>query len=104
MIIRILSNINGMALWPFILIRKDLKGRSLERTLNHERIHLEQQKELLVLPFYVLYVLNYLVNLFYYGNHLYAYYNIVFELEAFENDINNDYLKTRKRYSWLSQI
>ncbi len=64
--------------------------------INHERIHLQQQMELLVLPFYLLYLANYLVNLLYYRNHALAYRNIVFEREAFVNEKDFFYLKRRK--------
>jgi hypothetical protein len=100
MIIYCLKNINGMALWPFILLRP---GAS-ERTINHERIHLRQQVELLVLPFYILYILSYVFNLFKYGFHEPAYRNIVFEKEAFQNDTNFNYLRKRKPFAWLLLI
>jgi len=91
---------NGMALFPFIL----LKGASQKKDLtliNHEKIHLQQQLELLVFPFYVFYLLNYLINLVKYRNHYQAYYNICFEKECyrFEKDLN--YLSDRKLYSWI---
>ena len=68
--------------------------------MNHEFIHLRQQLELLIVPFYILYLLNYLVNLVYYQNHFLAYKNIAFEREAYENDANPAYLIKRKFASW----
>jgi hypothetical protein len=56
---------SGMALFPFIMLRK----KDLPHTpqlLNHERIHLMQQLELLVLPFYIWYLIEYL---FYVSHH-----------------------------------
>lgn len=89
-----------MALYPFILISHQalLKDKAL---INHERIHLRQQAELLVIPFYLLYLLNYLLNLMRYQNHHKAYLNIVFEREAYAKENNLAYLKSRKWYSWL---
>ena len=84
--------VNGMALFPFVLIKRP--GPSA-RLLNHERIHLRQQLELGILPFYVWYLLEYIVRRFQYGNHYVAYLNISFEREAFAHDADLDYLKAR---------
>jgi len=66
-----------MALFPFILVNnKSLLTDAI--LINHERIHLRQQAELLVIPFYVLYLINYLINIAKYQNHDKAYLNIVF--------------------------
>jgi hypothetical protein len=62
--------------------------------INHERIHLRQQAELLVIPFYLLYLLNYLFNLLIYRSHHKAYIQIVFEREAYANEADTGYLKT----------
>ncbi|TSD64763.1 hypothetical protein FFF34_012755 [Inquilinus sp. KBS0705] len=92
-------NVNGMALFPVILVKhKALLADSV--TINHEKIHLRQQAELLVLPFYVLYLLNYLVNLISYRNHHKAYMNICFEREAYANEADMNYLKQRKWFKW----
>jgi hypothetical protein len=43
----------------------------------------------------------YLVGLAKYRNGLLAYINNPFEVEAYDNEKNEDYLLVRKRYSWL---
>ncbi len=92
-----------MALYPFILISKrSYKTRS--DLILHERIHLRQQIEMLVIPFYIVYVINYLVNLIKYKDHFSAYINICFEREAYQNDRFSDYLKTRKFWSFLKYL
>ncbi|MET4081059.1 hypothetical protein ABIB40_001004 [Pedobacter sp. UYP30] len=89
----------GMALFPFILLKSaDYKKDTI--LLNHEKIHLRQQLELLVLPFYVCYLANYLINRLKYKNHYEAYRNIIFEKEAFDNERNLGYLKKRSWFSW----
>lgn len=93
-------NVNAMALYPFILLRSDAM-RNDEVLLNHEQIHLRQQIELLVLPFYVLYLLNYLVNLIRYRNHQKAYMSISFEQEAYKMEADLAYLNCRKYCNWL---
>ena len=70
-----------------------------QRTIRHEEIHTAQMKELLYVFFYLLYILNWVVNLFCYEE---AYRNIVFEREAYENDDDVNYLKTRKRFNWIN--
>ena len=88
-----------MALFPFILLQN--KGLLNDAVMiNHERIHLRQQAELLIIPFYILYLANYLVNIIIYRDHNKAYLNIVFEREAYEKEADMVYLKQRKWFSW----
>lgn len=72
--------------------------------VNHERIHTAQQRELLFLPFYLLYVLEWLVRLFQYCNRHQAYMNISFEREAYANGHDLTYLPRRRHYAWMSYI
>ncbi len=88
--------VGGITLFPFIILREKYRGN--KTILNHEKIHIEQQKELLIIGFYLWYVIEWLVRLFMQGN---AYKNISFEKEAYTNQHNSDYLKQRKRYNWL---
>lgn len=88
----------AITLWPFIVLKEDCL-RDDPYLMNHEKIHLQQQKELLVIGFYTLYVLEYFLRRLQYGSHVLAYLNISFEREAFENEGDLDYLKKRKWYS-----
>jgi len=81
----------AMAIFPFIFVRAKYKDTDLKETLNHEAIHFAQQKEMLIIFFYLLYFIFWI---------FYGYKNIPFEKEAYENEHNKDYLKTRKLYSW----
>jgi len=92
---------NAMAVYPFMVF-KDPAQKNDRVLINHEKIHFYQQLELLILPFYFFYLLNYLINLIRFKNHTDAYLNICFEQEAFANDYKSGYLKNRKPYSWLS--
>tara|TARA_R110000822_G_scaffold161_1_gene724 strand:- start:27820 stop:28191 length:372 start_codon:yes stop_codon:yes gene_type:complete len=104
----IFMTIGGITLWPFIILREKYRGKTnywklrAQRIINHETIHIEQQKELLVIPFYVLYILEYVIKLPFYGKK--AYYNISFEREAYSNELNKEYLSQRKRYAWIKLI
>lgn len=89
-----------MAIFPFILLRdKDL--RLNQRLINHERIHLRQQLELLIIPFYVWYFIEYLFRLIQYKNAHQAYMNISFEREAYQNDEDLEFLQNRKLFNFL---
>lgn len=72
-----------------------------QELINHERIHTRQMLELAVLPFYLLYVLEWMVRLLMHGN---AYRNISFEREAYRHQRQPDYLKHRRPYAWLHHL
>jgi hypothetical protein len=92
--------ISGITLFPLILLRdKNLKKD--KRIMNHERIHIRQQIELLILPFYILYLIEFCIGLIKYRNRHKAYMNISFELEAYKNDSNLNYLKYRRLWAWI---
>lgn len=93
----------AMAIFPLIFIKhKALRYDTV--VVNHELIHFRQQLELLILPFYVLYVLFYCINLVRFRNHCKAYRQIPFEKEAYSNDKNSAYLSHRKPFSWLTYL
>lgn len=79
-----------------VLFVRGTKRAISDVVLNHERIHTAQMKELLFLPFYILYLLEWIVRLFMRGN---AYRNISFEREAYANEKNLNYLVTRHRWA-----
>ncbi|SIR16693.1 hypothetical protein SAMN05421821_105240 [Mucilaginibacter lappiensis] len=92
-----------MAIFPFVLVKhQDLKND--DQLIRHETIHLMQELELLIIPFYILYLANYLVNLIRYHDHEKAYLNIVFEREAYAHETSSSYLKHRKFWGWLKFI
>lgn len=68
--------------------------------LNHESIHTSQMKELLYLPFYVVYVVEWVVRLFQCkGNGYQAYMSISFEKEAYKHQRDFNYLSARTKYA-----
>ena len=100
-----LSYLSPIDIWainlgPFVWCR----GTLSERTKVHETIHYQQQLELLFVGQWLLYVLFWLWNLVLYRNGTIAYMNNPFELEAYANDMKEDYLLTRKRYSWVKYV
>lgn len=76
-----------------IVSKKDLENYEL---INHEWIHYYQQRNSLVIFFYVFYLLNFLINYLILRNFYVAYKNITFEIEAYENQQDFQYLKDHK--------
>ena len=70
--------------------------------LNHELIHAAQQRELLYLPFFLWYGIEWLVLLLKYRDRTEAYRHIRFEEEAYRHQDDLSYLKRRKHYCYLS--
>lgn len=87
----------AMTIFPFIFYR----GEMDQVTYNHESIHIRQQMELLILPFFIWYFIDYIIGLFKYGSHNKAYRNIIFEREAYENQDDISYLHKRKIFQYL---
>lgn len=77
-----------------------------DKMLNHELIHTAQMKELLYLPFYLLYGIEWLIRLAMYMNVKEAYRNISFEREAYDKQANFGYITDdeRKPYAFLKYI
>lgn len=90
----------GLTLFPFVFVKskKDLQDLVF---LNHEKIHFRQQIELLIVPFYVLYLMEFLVKWMVLKNKNKAYKSISFEREAYANEWDDAYLKKRKLYGFV---
>ena len=93
----------AMAIYPFILFKREEYKDDLV-LVNHEKIHHRQQLELLILPFYIIYLLNYVVNLLRFKSHHQAYLNIVFEKEAYANEQDLHYLTNRKTFAFFKRL
>ena len=94
--------VGGIAFFPFIFISSNLSENRRPVLINHEKIHIRQQIELLVIPFYLFYFLNYLINLIIFKEHNKAYKNIIFEKESFIKESDLDYLSNRKYFSFIN--
>ncbi|MDE6371314.1 MAG: hypothetical protein K2K92_07480 [Duncaniella sp.] len=69
--------------------------------VNHERIHTAQQRELLFVPFYILYIIEWTCRFIQFRDWKQAYYNISFEREAYTHGNDLSYLPSRPHYSWI---
>ena len=100
------KGIIGMTLFPFIFIDEHYKKTVDEKVfnviINHEKIHFYQQIEMFILFFYIWYGLEYLMKLVTYGKG--AYMALSFEREAYANELNFDYSKTRKFWNFVKYI
>lgn len=116
----------AITLWPFIFVRREAWTRFTAAVRRHERIHCRQQVELLLvgavlsvvlalggsgwwsllaLPlFFWLYALEWLVGLLTLRDLDRAYRAISFEQEAYDNELDPDYLSRRRPFAWLQYI
>lgn len=97
------TKISAITLFPVILLRKpeSLHDKIL---INHEKIHLRQQLELLIIFFYLWYVIEYYFWYFRLRDSFLAYKYISFEREAFAMEDDPDYLKRRKLWSFWKYV
>ncbi|MFS4431122.1 hypothetical protein [Chryseobacterium sp. GVT01B] len=95
--------INGIALFPFIFIRKP-EDKENNVLINHEKIHLRQQLEMLIIFFYIFYVIEYYYWVFKLKNGYLAYRRISFEREAYANENNLNYLQKRKFWNFRKYL
>ena len=93
------KNFLAITLTEFILTVAPLN----QYDMNHELIHVAQQRELLYLPFFIWYGLEWLFLYFKYRDWTKAYFNIRFEKEAYADQNNLNYLQTRKHYAYATR-
>ena len=94
---------NGISLWPFVIL-KDKSFKNDPVLLNHEKIHLKQQAEMLLVFFYVWYAIEFCIRFLQYKNKFLAYRNISFEKEAYRNELNMNYIKDRRFWGFLKYL
>lgn len=82
-------------LFPFCFVKKNPS----ESLIRHEMIHFYQALNLLVIPFYMLYFLEWVRCLIQYGKD--AYYYICFEQEAYINENIKNY---KVGYNWTKYL
>jgi len=98
-----LPNFNAIAIWPFIILKyKDLKDDDI--LMNHEKIHLQQQKEMLWFFFFLWYVIEFLVKLIKYREPMLSYRNLSFEREAYANENYKMFLNKRRFWNFLKYL
>jgi len=89
----------AITLYPFVFVRNSRDAQD-EVLLNHERIHLRQQREMWIIPFYYSYLWEYFCGRKAGLNHEDAYRQISFESEAYTHQHDPDYLNKRRSHAY----
>jgi len=93
----------AMTVGPFIFVREPFALGSVD--INHETIHWEQQKEMLIIPFFLWYIIEFIIKYIYYGFKWHkAYRSLSFEREAYFNQEVMTYLNNREPFEWIYYI
>ena len=92
----------AMTLLCFIFVRNGFELS--DEDIRHESIHWEQQKEMLIIPCFLWYLIEFIVNLFKFNDWSKAYRNISSESEAYDFEKEKDYLALRKRFAWFNYL
>lgn len=93
----------AITIFPFIILNnKEFKKN--KTLIRHETTHIKQQIEMLVVPFYIWYGIEFLIRLLIYKDKNKAYKNISFEREAYDNEKNSSYNKVRRIYNFLRYL
>lgn len=87
----------AITIGPFILTRN--KKRITPTVVRHESIHWEQEKELLIVGFYLLYLIEFAVRLIAVHNWKLAYRELSFEREAYAHEADKEYISRRRHYA-----
>lgn len=90
----------GLTIFPLVIL-KEHNAKSDAALLQHERIHLRQQLELLVVPFFIWYAIEFLLRWMVLRNRHQAYRAISFEQEAYTNEKDLHYLQQRSFWNFL---
>lgn len=99
---KIFNYYTGLSFFIFVWIsRLDDDEPTLVR---HETIHFWQQVEMLFIFHWIFYGVFYLVARAKGHCHYIAYRYNPFELEAFSNETDKDYLKKRKPLAWIGYV
>ena len=97
-----IKGFKAMNLFGILLIRK---GKVMtDNNIRHEQIHTRQMCEMLFLPFYLWYVIEWLVRLIIYRDPKIAYKCISFEQEAYKYEGDINYLSQRKLFTWVKYL
>lgn len=99
-------NLSGWFFFPWIFVNREeppklmIDWQKWRYTVRHESIHWYQCAECLIIGFVLIYFFSWLYGLIKYRSFEKAYRNVVFEKEAYQNQENYNYSKTRKLFAW----
>jgi hypothetical protein len=90
----------ALSFGPFVFCRDELP----DQTRTHETIHYHQQLELLFVFQWLLYVVFWVVGLVRHRSGSISYYENPFEIEAYNNDHDANYLEKRSLWAWRHYV
>jgi len=93
----------GITFFPFVFL-SDMQDKKNPSFVNHEKIHIRQQIEMLVIPFFIWYGIEFLFRWIQLKDRRAAYYNISFEREAYAKEKDLNYCKKRSFWKFLSYV
>ena len=97
------GNADAITIFPFIFLRHP-KLKIDAVLINHERIHIRQALELMILPFYTWYTTEFVIRYIQHRDFTKAYLHISFEREAYSNERNPNYLRERKVWGFWKYL
>ena len=89
-------NLKGVPILFWIIVRENSKPW----VIRHEEIHLRQRLELLIVPYEILYLIEWIIRRVFRGTKN-ANKKTIFEKEAYDNDGYLLYIENRKPYAWF---
>lgn len=99
---KIFNYYSGLSFFIFIWIFRQTRDEI--RLIRHEKIHFLQQIELLFVFHWMLYAFFYLLSRSRGQGHYIAYRYNPFELEAYSNEHDQDYLRKRRAFAWWTCV
>ena len=99
---RIFNYYTGLSFFIFIWVSRVTKDEV--KLVRHEKIHFLQQLEMLFIFHWLLYAFFYVLARAKGHGHYVSYRHNPFELEAYEHEGDDAYLKTRKLFAWIRYI
>ena len=91
----------AITIFPVIFYNR---GKLSEYELRHETVHLWQQGVLLIVPFYLLYLIFWLIGLLRYHDRYRAYHEIPFERSAYALESLPRQSGWRQAFDWIGRI
>ena len=99
---KIFNYYTGLSFFIFIWITRQPHDQT--QLVRHEKIHFWQQVEMLFIFHWIFYAFFYVVSRLNGHGHYIAYRYNPFEIEAFDNDYDAEYLLKRRPYAWVKCV
>jgi len=98
-----LGKAKGVTVFPFIFLFHSSYIQD-EVLINHERIHIRQAIEMAIVPFYIWYIVEFVIRYLRFWDFNKAYLSISFEKEAYAKEKDLNYLSTRSFWGFSKYL